>query len=280
MALNYDQLMSGSPPTPQSIGGDSILRSVLLADIAGVVHGITRRLPGLGLADGNIGYTEPRDRADAWDMRQRWMRAAGLDPRRIAVANQSHGHAVAIVPGSDGGKGAEPHSRAIGHADALIVSEPGVIAMTLHADCMPVLLCDPVRRVAATIHAGWRGTVADIAGATVRAMRDELGVAPADIVAYLGPAIGKCCYQVGGNVPEAWSAIAGDLPDGAIEPRGDRWHFDLELANRLLLKRAGLSDDRIERSGLCTKCRGDQWFSHRGQGPATGRFGAFVALSE
>ncbi len=256
-----------------------IHRSNLLSEIPGIVHGITRRVIGAGIADGNVGYSAPRDRDDAWEMRKLWMKAAGLDQNRIVVTYQTHGADAIIVTADDAGTGADPVSRPVGHADALIANEPGVIPMTLHADCMPVLLCDPVRRVVATIHAGWRGTVADVVGSTTRTMQSAFGVLPADIVAYLGPAIGGCCYEVGSDVAGGWNAINETGTVRALVQSGERWRFDLDVANRLLLTRAGLRDDRIESCGICTKCSGDEWFSHRGQGPATGRYGAFIALA-
>ncbi|MCC6790916.1 MAG: peptidoglycan editing factor PgeF, partial [Thermomicrobiales bacterium] len=231
-----------------------------------------------GLADGNVGFSAPRDRDDAWAMRRAWMTAAGLDPEALAVGSQRHGSGVAVVGRDQAGLGARPDSASVGIADGLVTNEPGVVLMTLHADCMPLMLADPVRRVVATVHAGWRGTVADIAGETVRTMRETYGSDPRDLVAYLGPAIGVCCYEVGDDVHAAWSDRAGSLSDEAVPPSGEKWRFDLERANRQLLQRAGLIEEHIERSGICTKCRGDEWFSHRGQGAATGRYAAFIAV--
>jgi len=247
----------------------------LLSQQQGLIHGITRRVQGAGLADGNVGYSAPRDRADAWSMRQRWMELAGVDSGSIVVAYQTHGSNSIAVNMSDAGKGAGPESKPVGHADALIVHEPGVVAMTLHADCMPVLLYDPVRQVAATIHAGWRGTVADVVGSTVREMNHQFGCEPSSILAYLGPAIGGCCYEVGADVAGEWKNHG--YQDGLVAS-ADRWRFDLAVANRHLLLRTGLQESAIDESRICTRCSGDEWFSHRGQGASTGRYGSFVAL--
>ena len=258
------------------------LRSAVLSAVPGVIHGITRRVPGLGTADGNVGYSAPRDTADGWQMRQVWLGSVGLDPESIVVAHQVHGAGVAIVSASDAGKGARPGSRSIGQADALITDAPGVAIMTLHADCMAIQLCDPARRVVATIHAGWRGTVAGVTTETIRMMTAQSGTNPANVLAFLGPAIGPCCYEVGADVVTSWQATAVDASGISIRASGDRadrWMFDLETANRLQLAAAGVSETNIESSGICTRCRGDEWFSHRGQGALTGRYGSFVALS-
>jgi polyphenol oxidase len=259
------------------------LTSEMLSAVPGVIHGITRRVPGLGIADGNVGYSAPRDTADAWQMRQVWLGLVGLDPETIVVAHQVHRAGVASVSASDAGRGARPTSKSIAQADALVTNDVGVVLMTLHADCMAILLCDPVRRVVATIHAGWRGTVAGVTAEVVRTMMASFGSIPNDVLAHLGPAIGPCCYEVGVDVVEDWRAARIDLADTAIRPsleRPDRWMFDLETANRLQLGTVGVPAANIEASRICTRCQGDEWFSHRGQGPHTGRYGSFIALSE
>jgi len=273
---------SGASTAPQPQAHDSleILTSPTLSQIDGIVHGVTKRLRGLGKADGNIGYSAPRDRDDAWDMRKRWLASAGLDAEMIVVAHQTHGNGVAIATAIDAGRGAMPGSMPLAQADALLSREPGVVLLTLHADCMPILLCDPIRRVVASIHAGWRGTVVDVCGATAREMNVQFGTRPEEIVAFLGPAIGSCCYEVGNDVYNAWLSAGADSGSHAIHPRHARFAFDLAAANRTLLERAGVRPERIETSGICTRCNGDEWFSHRGQGADTGRYGAFIALTD
>ncbi len=259
---------------------DALLQSERIGAVPGVRHGITSRVAGLGLADGNIGYSAPRDRADAWMMRQRWSRAAGLNAFALTSVYQVHGNAVYRASHHDAGRGADPDSTQPTHADALICDTPGVVLMTVHADCMPILLCDPVRRAVASIHAGWRSTVLDIAGETVRAMGREFGSDPADLLAFLAPAIGVCCYEVGDDVADAWRERAGAGAGLALVEYGERWRFDLEVANRYLLAESGVRRDRIEAAGICTKCNGDRWFSHRGQGATTGRYAAMIGLVE
>jgi YfiH family protein len=164
----------------------------------------------------------------------------------------------------------------------MITNAEDVVLMTLHADCLPILLVDPEQPAVAAVHAGWRGTVLDVAGAAIRAMRDAFGSNPAEVRAYLGPGIGGCCNEVGDEVTAAWREQAhdlGPLAELAVTHPGPKDHFDGSRANTLLLQRAGLIPDHIEVSDICTKCSKDSWFSHRGHGPGAGREGALIALT-
>lgn len=256
-----------------------LLQSELLARVSRVVHGITSRVTGMGLADGNVAYSPPRDQDDAWAMRTAWCATVGIDPESIVTAGQVHGSATCIVTMDDLGTGARPGSGRVALCDALLTSSPGPVLLTLHADCLPLILVDPDLPAVASVHAGWRGTVAGVTGAAVHAMATEFGSDPNRILAFLGPSICQRCYEVGDEVAAAWRELAGDEADRALARSGNRCHFDLKEANRLQLLNAGLDKSHIDTSPICTKCEPDGWFSHRGQGPETGRFGAFVAIT-
>jgi YfiH family protein len=259
-------------------------QSELLSSIPGVVHGLTRRVEGLGRAHGNIGFSAPRDRDDAWAMRQHWCAALDLEPEHLVTLGQVHGRDAHMATKAHAGHGARPGSIQIGLGDALVTNQIGPVLMTLHADCQPVLVVDPGagrRRPAVGVaHAGWRGTVMDIVGETLAVMTAAFGTRIDDVHVVLGPAIGRCCYDVGDDVANAWCEIAGADAGEALESHGDRHRFSLGAANRLLLDRAGVRAVNVETSAICTKCDGDHWFSHRGQGAQTGRFGAMIAIHE
>jgi polyphenol oxidase len=275
-----------SPPSPQHpiTPTPSVMpwQSELLSSIPGVAHGITRRVVGLGRAHGNIGFSAPRDRDDAWAMRQHWCAALGLDPEHLVTLGQVHGRDVRIATEAHAGHGAKPGSIQIGLGDALVTNQSGPVLMTLHADCQPVLVVDPGSGrhgpAVGVAHAGWRGTVADILGATLAVMAAAFGTRADDVRVVLGPAIGRCCYDVGEDVVNGWRQTAGADADEALESRGDRHRFSLTAANRLLLDRAGVTAANVETSAICTKCNGNHWFSHRGQGAHTGRFGAMITI--
>ena len=151
-----------------------------------VRHGITRRVPGLGNADGNISYSEPRDPEDAWRMRQWWCRSLGIDPGTLVTAHQVHGAGVGVVDRSKAGAGSAPGTGLFGQFDSLITAEPHVAVMMTHADCLAVILCDPQTRAVGVVHAGWRGTVLDVSGTAVRSMVETFGSGPEEILAFMG----------------------------------------------------------------------------------------------
>ena len=151
--------------------------------------------------------------------------------------------------------------------------------MTLHADCLAMFLVDPINRAVAAVHAGWRSTVLNVAGETVETMRVAFGSRPADLLVYVGPSIGVDRYEVGDEVIAAWRELPG-ASESAYIRRDGRWGFDLKAANAVQLAQTGIDPARIEISAVCTAADPDRWFSHRGQGPLTGRFAAIIAISD
>lgn len=257
------------------------VRSELLSAVPGVVHGLTYRVEGFGDADGNMAFGSPRDKQDAWRMRVRWSDAIGLDPESIVTMGQVHGTTILQADAGDAGRGARPESEHLGIGDGIITDAPGVTLMTLHADCQPILLVDPERPAVGAIHAGWRGTVTNIAGMAVEAMREEYGSDPARMLAYLGPGIGGCCNEVGPEVTAMWRATAASVgvdAASAITRPIDREHLNVSEANRALLVAAGLLSEHIEIAEECTRCDTVRWFSHRGHGPLAGREAALIAV--
>jgi YfiH family protein len=256
-------------------------RSALLASVPGIAHGVSHRVAGLGEADGNIGLGSPRDKADAWAMRQLWCEEIGVEAETIVTGGQVHGTDILRVTAGDAGKGSRDGKPQLGIGDGLMTDARGVTLLTLHADCQPILLIDPDRPAVAAVHAGWRGTVANIAGAAVAAMHDAYGSRPDRLLVWLGPALGPCCHETGPEVTAAWRTKAASLgidPEPAVSRPSEKDHFNVPEANRLLLLAAGLADGRIDVSPECTKCDTDRWFSHRGHGPNAGREGAFIAI--
>jgi YfiH family protein len=243
-----------------------------LASRSEVVHGVFTRLGGVSRSPYeslNVGHLVG-DAPQAVEANHDLIcQSLGISRGDIVTAHQVHGSRVALVRTEDRG-------RVIPATDALITDTPGVALMLRFADCLPVLLYDPTRRVVGLAHAGWKGTVKGIAAKTALVMMDVYGSRPADIVAGLGPCIGPCCYQVGTEVIEAvkasfndWQRLLRSQGDGSV-------HFDLWEANRRQL--AGLGIEEIEVIQLCTACRTDEFFSHRAEGGCAGRFAVILGM--
>jgi len=168
--------------------------------------------------------------------------------------------------------------RLMGKADGLVTGTPNIYLSMRFADCTPLIFFDPARGAVGLTHAGWRGTMQDMAGATVRMMVKQFDCRPGDMIAVIGPAIGPCCYEVG---PEVMAAATENFEDSASlftrwNGKANHAHFNLWEANRRQLAAAGVQ--QIIQSELCTACRTDQFFSHRAEQGRTGRFGVIIGL--
>jgi YfiH family protein len=168
--------------------------------------------------------------------------------------------AVATLP--DRRRGQPPRFDAFPATDAIVTDVPAVAPGVFVADCVPLLLYDPRQHALGVVHAGWRGTVALIAAAAVARMTEAFGTRPAELLAGIGPSIGPCCYEVGDEVIAAWRAADVERAEAAVS-RPESYHFDLWMANRLALERAGVPRRRIEWSGRCVRCERERFFSYR-----------------
>ncbi len=199
--------------------------------------------------------------------RRRAFRALGLPPAPTATVWQVHGTRTLTINGHP----CDPSTK----ADALITATTGVSLFMRFADCVPILLYDPVQHAAGIAHAGWRGTVSGMAQTVVREMGLNFGCRPTDILAAIGPSISAMRYPVGAEVASAARRAFPDCDD-LLPVRNGATHFDLSAANHRALRRCGVN--AIELSGLCTAANSDRFFSHRAEAGATGRFGAVITL--
>lgn len=262
-------------PRPDPLAPEPF-RFPLLAGLMGICHGVTQR-EGPGLA-GNMSFTRGPDPDTVIATRARWCQRVGVDPAGLVVARQVHGTDVEHITVAQRGRGALA-AVALPAADILVTNEPNLPLMTISADCVPLLLVDPRRRVVAVAHAGWRGTMAGVATRAVATLVDCYGSRATDLLVGAGPSIGPCCYEVG---PEVASAADLQFGQAVLRPgsRPGHPHLDLWEANRLALLAAGLQPANIELAGICTCCDNDRYFSHRAEGPTRGLFATIVALTD
>ncbi|MFO7784157.1 MAG: peptidoglycan editing factor PgeF [Thermodesulfobacteriota bacterium] len=190
--------------------------------------------------------------------------ALGAD--RLVMLDQAHGGEVIAVRRGDRDRLEEPLK-----GDALVTDVPGLGLVIKQADCQAVILYDPVRRVVANIHCGWRGSVANILHNAVKCMEKVFGCRPCHLLAGVGPSLGPCCAEFKGHeeiFPQSFRPfMAGSN------------HFDLWALSTHQLTAAGVEPSRIALSGLCTRCRTDLFFSYRGEG-VTGRFATAAMIRD
>jgi polyphenol oxidase len=208
---------------------------------------------------------ELRDNSVEWDG---VAQSLGVTRQRLLLIRQVHGTSVAIARRNAKCEWTRPE------ADIIITDDPDVAIGVRVADCTPILMVDPVRNTAAAVHAGWRGTVANAAAAAVRALAETFDSKPEDIVAAIGPCLGRCCGEMGPEVVEAFRSAGHSAADV------DRWfatgptsrpYLDLEAANRDQLLSAGVQAGRIFASGICTKTNAAHLHSYRADGSRAGR---------
>lgn len=239
-----------------------ILQSPILA---GFPHGFTTRWGGTSeppfdsLNLGGLVGDDPARVAENWAILER---GTGL---RFARVRQVHGARCVR---------ADAPTLPVEEADVVFSRAAGVAACVSVADCVPVLIADPVSGQVAAVHAGWRGTIAMAAEAGVLALVREAGAPASRLVAAIGPSIGPCCYEVS---PDLAARFAADIGPEAVAAGGTSPRLDLWRANAAVLRRAGLAGGSVEILGRCTSCERERWFSHRRDAGRTGRQAAFIA---
>jgi len=192
---------------------------------------------------------------------------------KFIVANQTHSDNITIIsePKEIGWHSLED---AIEDCDALITNQKNIMLTILTADCVPILLLDPITNVIAVVHAGWKGTQQEIVLKTIQKMQKEFNVNPQTILAGIAPSIGKCCYEVEWNVAQHFANI-----EGAYSQKEDKYQLDLPHINHHQLLQAGLKVENIECSNICTACQVEHYFSYRNEQGCSGRFMSMIGLS-
>ena len=206
-------------------------------------------------------------------------RALGIDEKTIVLSRQTHTANVLAVGKEHLGTGIFKDFD-YNDIDALITNQPGVTLVTHSADCCILAFYDPINRVIASAHAGWRGTVAEIGKATVEKMTEQYGTKPADIIAALAPSIGPCCYEVDTPVYNEFLKLGYlDLPQIFKDKGGGKYMLNLWQANRQILMHSGILPENIEITDVCTNCQSEHFHSHRATGGKRGVNGLIMQLT-
>lgn len=163
-------------------------------------------------------------------------------------------------------------------ADIILTDQTGITLFMRFADCVPILLFDPVKSVIGIVHAGWKGTVLKAVEVAVNNMEKLFRCQPKDIIAGIGPSIGSDHYEVGTQVVDEVKLNLNTIQSDILSVRNGKYFLDLWKANELILNATGVIN--IESAEICTACNLDDWFSYRSEGSSSGRFGVLLGLEE
>jgi hypothetical protein len=271
-----ERALKKNPWTSKTIDSLILNQSPALARYEHLVHAFTTRHGGNSpspVDNFNLGrhLNTSESRADAAINRAKLCSALGLDVEKLSVPAQVHSPLVLVAD-----------QRTIyADVDGLCTNIIGKPLLLHFADCVPVMIYDPVTAVLCIVHAGWKGTAGSIARNGVKLMESQFGAKAANMVAAIGPAIGTCCYPTGVDVAQklrqtvAIGAQASSLPELFIEQEG-QVRPDLKGINALQLLDSNVGE--VDVSELCTACNPATFYSHRQSGGHTGRQGAIAAL--
>ena len=222
----------------------------------------------------NLGTTTLDQQHNVEGNRSLLMRAFGVAQDALVTVRQVHGNDILVIdaPNEDAS-----HFLSV-ESDAIVTNQPGLMIGVCVADCVPILLLDAEKRVAAAVHAGWQGTASRLVSKTVAAMTSLFACDPATLQAAIGPCISPCCYEVDEPVRQAFTNSGLTWDSVATGSGAGKWRLDLAGANRQLLLSAGLPSPAIQTAEMCVCCQREQFFSYRRDKGETGRQMGFIML--
>lgn len=275
----------------RSTEGQNKMTDTLKSSLINWPHGFSTRRGGVSegiFSSLNLGMSRGDDPEKVKENYRIFLTSCGIEKETFVCGKQVHGDRVMVV--------GKEHARApygyeeLFEADGYVTAERGVPLVVFTADCIPLLMADEKNGVAAAVHSGWRSTVLDIEKNAVEAMC-LLGAERSKIAACIGPAIGKCCFEVGGEVIDAVKDLLGRETEGLYrrsaahtgmpdEPESARYMLDLKEVLRRCLIRSGVAQERIEIIGDCTMCMPEKYWSHRYTGGKRGSQASVIMIPE
>ncbi len=249
-----------------------------------VIQGFSTKLGGVSqgkFATLNFTFTRGDNPDHVMENYRRMAAVLGVDEKRMVLSYQTHTTNIRLVTEEDAGKGIVKE-RDYKDIDGLITNVPGITLVTFFADCVPLYFLDPVHKAIGLSHSGWRGTVSRMGAVTIDKMKDAYGTRAEDLLVCIGPSICGDCYEVGEEVAlEFKKAFAKDNWNQILREKDNgKFMLDLWKANEILLKEAGVKQEHIQTTDICTHCNSDYLFSHRTCGNERGNLAAFLSLKE
>lgn len=257
-----------------------------LDKIACIRHLFSTRIGGVSegiYASMNLSFTRGDKDENVMANFERIAEVLGVEKGQFVLSHQTHTDHIHVVTREDAGNGLTkplPYE----NIDGLITREKGLVLSTFYADCVPIYLVDPIKEVIGLCHSGWKGTVQEIGAKTVRKMQEEFGCQPADIYGAIAPSICRECYEVSEDVIDEIKKTFCEETYGHVweelfyRKENGKYQLNLWRACELTLQKAGLREDKIEVTDICTCCNPDYLFSHRASMGRRGNLGAFLML--
>ena len=242
-------------------------------------HGFSTRTGGVSegiFSSLNLGMSRGDDAEKVKENYRRFFRSCDIREDRFVCGRQVHGHNVMIVDADDA-RAAYGYD-ALYEADGYVTAAQKVPLVIFTADCIPLLLADEKNRVVAAVHSGWRSTVQDIERVAIEKML-SCGAELNEIHACIGPAIGKCCFEVGREVIDAVETLLGTAAASFYDSKTNgKYMLDLKAVLKESLLRSGISADHIEVISDCTMCLPERYWSHRYTNGARGSQAAVIMI--
>lgn len=252
-----------------------------LSEINFINHAFSTRLGGVSegeFTSMNMAFNRGDNPENVTENYKRICKSAGFDFDSLTASAQDHNTFVRAVTSENKGVGIYK-PRDLHSVDALITNEKGVTLVTYYADCTPLFFVDIKQKAIGLAHAGWRGTVGRIGGKVVKKMTELYGTNPADIIAAIGPAISVCCYEVDKPCADNFYALSDLDSSRFVFPKENgKYMIDLLETNRQILVAAGVKNENITVSDVCTNCNSELLWSHRATKGKRGTMSAFMCI--
>ena len=263
--------------------GEVLYLSYPLLEQTGLVnHGFSTRIGGVSegiFRSMNLSFSRGDDEASVRENFKRMAEAIGVEPDSLVFAAQTHTTNVRKVTLADRGKGIV-FPIDYQDVDGLVTNESGICLTTFYADCVPLFFIDPVHKAFGLSHSGWRGTVGKMGQETLWRMKAEYGTEAKDVIVAVGPSICQDCYEVSEDVIDKFKEAFDEKnwKDLFYEKNNRKFQLNLWKANEIILLEAGVQNENIAVTNVCTNCNCDMLFSHRATKGQRGSLAAFMAL--
>lgn len=245
-----------------------------------VYHGFSTRLGGVSKGiyhSMNLSYTRGDDAKSVDENFERFCTSIHMDWKKICSTDQTHTANVRVVTEEDMGHGIQRPKKYF-DIDGQVTNVPGIPLISYHADCVPLFFVDPIKKAIGLSHSGWKGTVARIGANTIKAMTENYGSNPEDIITVIGPSICQKCYEVSKDVADAFQAEFRVSDTLIYKKENEKYQLNLWEANKQVMLDAGILPEHITVTKWCTGCHPERLWSHRKSGNDRGSLAAFLCL--